>query len=55
MNIKPIKTEQDYQEALARLEVIFDADINTPAGDELELLGIMIERYEDEHHPLDLD
>lgn len=54
MNIKPIKTKQDYQEALARLEVIFDADINTLKGDELEVLGILIEKYEDEHFPIGL-
>lgn len=54
MNIKPIKSEQDYQEALVRLEVIFDADINTLEGDELEVLGILIENYEDEHFPIGL-
>ncbi len=40
MNIKPIKTEQDYQEALNRLEVIFNAQKNSAEGDELEVLGI---------------
>ncbi len=54
MNIKPIKTAQDYQEALNRLELIFDAQKNTSEGDELEVLGILIEKYEDEHFPIDL-
>ncbi len=54
MNIKPIKTEQDYEEALKRLELIFDAQKNTAEGDELEVLGILIEKYEDEHFPIDL-
>ena len=54
MNIKPIKTEQDYQEALDRLEVIFDAKKGSPVGDELEILGLLIEKYESVHFPIDL-
>ena len=50
MEIKPIKTEQDYSDALMRLEEIFDAK----EGDELEVLGILIEKYEDENFPIDL-
>jgi len=37
MNLKPIKTKKDYQQALDRLEIIFDAKKGTSAGDELEL------------------
>ena len=54
MKIKPIKTEQDYQKALERLEEIFDAKKGTKEGDELEILGILIETYENEHFPIDL-
>jgi len=54
MNIKPIKTESDYNEALARLEIIFDAKPGTPEGDELELLSIIIENYENVHYKIDL-
>jgi HTH-type transcriptional regulator/antitoxin HigA len=54
MNIKPIKTEQDYNRALERLELIFDAEIGTPEGDELEILGILIDKYEELHFPIDL-
>ena len=54
MKIKPIKTEQDYNEALERLEVIFDAKPGTTEGDELEILGILIDRYEQQHFPIDL-
>ena len=54
MNIKPIKTEQDYQEALDRLEVIFDAKKGSPEGDELEILGLLIEKYESMYFPIDL-
>ena len=53
MEIKPIKTEQDYNQALERLELIFDAKKGTKDGDELEMLGILIEKYEDDYFPID--
>jgi len=53
MKIKVIKAEEDYNKALKRLEVIFDAPVNTPEGDEAELLGILIGKYEDEHYPIE--
>ena len=53
MNIKIIKTEEDYQQALKRLEEIFDAPIDSPEGDEAEILSILIEKYEDEHYPIE--
>ena len=49
MNIKPVKTEDDYKNALARLEIIFDSILGTPEGDELEILGVLIEAYENQH------
>ena len=52
MDIKVIKTEQDYNQALKRLESIFYAEIDTPEGDEAEILSILIEKYEDEHYPI---
>lgn len=54
MTIKPIKTRKDYQQALERLEQLFDAKKNSKEGDELEVLGILIEKYEDEHFPVGL-
>ncbi|ENI5845150.1 helix-turn-helix domain-containing protein [Flavobacterium psychrophilum] len=54
MEIKPIKTEKDYNQALERLDMIFDAKNGTPEGDELEVLGILIDQYENEHFPIDL-
>jgi len=53
MDIKAIKTEKDYQEALNRLEKVFDAPENTPEGDEAEILSILIEKYEDENYPIE--
>lgn len=52
MEIKPIKTENDYNQALERLEVIFDAKKGSSEGDELEVLGILIDQYENEHFPI---
>lgn len=54
MEIKPIKTEQDYNQALERLEEIFDAKLGSIEGDELEILGILIDQYENENFPIDL-
>lgn len=52
MEIKPIKTEKDYNLALARLDKIFDAKPGTDEGDELEVLGILVDQYENEHFPI---
>jgi HTH-type transcriptional regulator / antitoxin HigA len=53
MNMKVIKNEEEYREALKRLEVIFDAPADSPEGDEAELLAILIEKYEDEYFPIE--
>lgn len=52
MDIKAIKSEEDYDRALARLEMIFHTEMDTPEGDEAEVLSILIEKYEDEHYPI---
>ncbi|TZF82229.1 helix-turn-helix domain-containing protein [Pedobacter sp. BS3] len=54
MKLKPIKTQRDYTQSLERLEKLFDAKTGTKEGDELEILGILIEKYEDEHFPMEL-
>lgn len=48
MEIAPIKTENDYEKALERLEVIFDATPNSIEGDEAEILSLLIENYENQ-------
>lgn len=53
MNIKPIRTEVDYQRALERLEVIFDAKIGTPESDEADILGVLVDEYEKKHYPIE--
>ena len=54
MEIKIIKSDKDYRQALDRLEVIFDAMPGSVEGDELELLGLLIEQFENEHFPIAL-
>ncbi|HYK57715.1 MAG TPA: helix-turn-helix domain-containing protein [Flavisolibacter sp.] len=54
MTVKPIKTKKDYSQAMERMEVLFDAKKGTPEGDELEVLSILIEKYEDEHFSIGL-
>ena len=53
MNLRPIKTENDYRNALERLEEIFDAPTDTKEGDEAEILSLMIENYENEHYAIE--
>ena len=52
IKLKPIKTKKDYNQALAQLEKIFNAKKDTPEGDELEILGILIEKYENDFFPI---
>jgi HTH-type transcriptional regulator / antitoxin HigA len=54
MDIKPIKTEQDYQNALAEIDRLFDADPGTPEGDRVEVLVTLVEAYEKEYYALPL-
>nr|NQU94039.1 helix-turn-helix domain-containing protein [Bacteroidota bacterium] len=53
MDIKVLKTEADYNLALKGLEEIFHAPVDSQEGDEAELLSILIEKYEDEHYPIE--
>jgi HTH-type transcriptional regulator / antitoxin HigA len=53
MDVKVIKTEEEYNQSLKRLEELFDAPADTEEGDEAELLTVLIEKYEDEHYPIE--
>ncbi len=53
MNIKPIKLEADYEAALKRVAELMDAEVNTPEGDELDVLVTLIEAYELKYFPID--
>jgi len=52
MNIKPIRTEEDLAAAFARLDQLWGAEVGSPEGDELEVLAILIEQYEEKHYPM---
>lgn len=54
MNIKPIKTEQDYQNALQRLEQIFDAKIGTAESDEADILAVLVDEFENKYYPIEV-
>jgi HTH-type transcriptional regulator/antitoxin HigA len=53
MEIKLIKSDEDYRNALKRLEVIFDAPIDSMEGDEAEILSLLIENYENKYYPIE--
>jgi HTH-type transcriptional regulator / antitoxin HigA len=54
MEISPIKTTRDYRRALKEIEGLMHAKRNTPAGDRLEVLVVLVEAWEAKHYPLDL-
>ncbi len=54
MKPKVIKSDAEHKATLARIEAIFDARPGTPKGDELELLLLLGETYEDKAYPIDL-
>jgi HTH-type transcriptional regulator/antitoxin HigA len=52
MEIRPIKTEKDYNTALSRIDKLWGAKKDTPEGDELDLLVTLVESYELKHYPI---
>lgn len=52
MDIKPIKTETDYQSTLKEIEQLFDAAPDTPEGDRLDVLVTLVEAYEEKHYSI---
>jgi HTH-type transcriptional regulator/antitoxin HigA len=53
MQIRPIKTKADHRAALKEIERLMHAKPGTPAGDRLEVLTTLVDRYESEHEPID--
>jgi HTH-type transcriptional regulator/antitoxin HigA len=51
--VKPIRTEADYEAALKEVGRLWGAKSGTPKGDRLDVLATLIEAYEDEHYPID--
>lgn len=54
MDIRPIKTEEDYEWALAEIEKLLDVELDTPDSDRLHVLVTLVEAYEDEHYSIPL-
>lgn len=52
-DVRPIRTEADYERALAELGRLWGAKAGTPNGDRLDVLATLLDAYEAEHHPMD--
>lgn len=50
--IKPIHNESDYKVALERVDHLWGAEQDTPEGDELDVLLVLVEGYENKHYPI---
>lgn len=53
MNITPIRTENDYNKALKRIDILMDTEPNTKEFDELDILATLVEVYEEKHYKID--
>ncbi|HYG62089.1 MAG TPA: transcriptional regulator [Thermoanaerobaculia bacterium] len=54
MDIKPIRTEQDYRATLQEIESLMNAEPGSPEGERLDILVTLLEAYEQKHFPMDL-
>jgi HTH-type transcriptional regulator/antitoxin HigA len=54
MDVRPIRTHTDYQDALREIELLFSAPPNTPECDRLDVLSTLVEAYEESHFPIEL-
>jgi HTH-type transcriptional regulator/antitoxin HigA len=52
MDIRPIRTEADYEAVLEEIDTLLDAREGSPQEERLELLSILVEAWEDEHYPI---
>jgi HTH-type transcriptional regulator/antitoxin HigA len=52
MNIRPIRTQEDYEAACKRIDEIFQAKPGSPEDDELEILATLVDAYEEKHFPI---
>jgi len=53
-NLKPIRTEADYQQAMENLATLWNAPEGTQESDQLDILATLIEKYEEQNFPMDL-
>ena len=54
MDIRPIRTDEDHSAALAEIERLWGADVNTPEGDRLDVLATLVEVYEEKRWPISI-
>ena len=54
MDVKPIKTDADYQAALQEIATLMTARLDSPEGERLDVLTTLVESYERKHNPLEL-
>jgi len=52
MKLKPVKNDRELNRALKRIDELWGAKTNTPKGDELDVLMLLVEKYEDEHYAI---
>ena len=52
MELKPIRNKKEHQAALKEIETLWSAKDGSPAADRLEVLSLLVERYEQEHFPI---
>lgn len=53
MDIRPIKTEEDYEAALGEIDRLWGAEFGSPDGDKLDVLATLVESYEEKHYPIE--
>ena len=53
MDIKPIKTDVDYEVVMAKIDTLMDAQPDTPEGDQLDVLTTLVEAWEAKHHAIE--
>lgn len=51
--LRPIRSEADYEEAMAEMERLWGAELGTPEGDRLDILATLIDIYEAQNYPMD--
>ncbi|HWV29816.1 MAG TPA: hypothetical protein VN038_09200 [Dyadobacter sp.] len=52
--LKPIETEEEFDQALKRFNEVFDAPANTPESEEADMLAALIEAYDNKHYPIEI-
>lgn len=52
-DVRPVRSEEEYQQALLEIEELWDCEPGTPSHDRLEVLAILVDAYEREHHPIE--